>query len=72
MVRRCRRVDRFGRTARPSHNAPGEVRAITDDLVVDLDADGRGVRIAIQHASRNLDVRALETDSLPSRRDKFA
>ena len=48
------------------------MREITDDLVVDLDANGRVVGIAIQHASCNLDVRTFETDSLPTRHLKFA
>ena len=48
------------------------MREITDDLAVDLDADGRVVGIAIHHASRNLDVRTRETDSLPTRHLKVA
>ncbi|MBZ5567075.1 MAG: DUF2283 domain-containing protein [Acidobacteriia bacterium] len=47
--------------ARPSVDS----REIADGLVVDFDADGRVVGIDIQHASQSLDLRTLETESLP-------
>ena len=45
---------------------PGvESREIVDGLVVDLDANGDVVGIDVDHASRKLDLRILETRSLP-------
>ncbi len=41
-------------------------REIADGLVVDFDADGRVVGIDIQHASQSLDLKTLETESLPA------
>ncbi len=41
-------------------------REIADGLVVDFDADGRVVGIDIQHASQSLDLKTLETESLPT------
>ncbi|HXZ12564.1 MAG TPA: DUF2283 domain-containing protein [Candidatus Sulfotelmatobacter sp.] len=49
--------------ARPSVDS----REIQDGLVIDLDAQGRIVGIDIQHASELLDLRTLETESLPLR-----
>ncbi len=48
--------------ARPGADA----RKITDDLVIDFDAEGRPVGIDIQCASRNLDLSTLETHALPA------
>lgn len=41
-------------------------REIVDGLVVDFDAEGRVVGIDIQHASQSLDLKTLETESLPA------
>ena len=49
--------------ARPSVDS----REIADGLVVDFDAEGRVVGIDIQHASQSLDLKTLETESLPVR-----
>lgn len=49
--------------ARPSV----ESEEIRDGLVVDFDAAGKVVGIDIQHASENLDLSTLETDSLPTK-----
>jgi uncharacterized protein YuzE len=46
--------------ARPGADA----REIADGLVVDFDEEGRPVGIDIQHASRNLDLSTLETQTL--------
>ena len=42
-----------------------ESREIVQGLVVDFDADGNVVGIDIDHASRKLDLRTLETVALP-------
>jgi len=47
-------------------------REIADGLVVDFDAEGRVVGIDIQHASQSLDLKTLETESLPAVRTKLA
>ena len=47
--------------ARPSADS----REVADGVVVDLDADGNIVGIDIQHASRQLDLKTLETEALP-------
>jgi len=49
--------------ARPSTDS----REIADGLVVDFDAEGRVVGIDIQNASQSLDLKTLETESLPVR-----
>jgi uncharacterized protein YuzE len=41
-------------------------REVADGLVVDLDADGNIVGIDIQEASRKLDLKTIETESLPA------
>ena len=41
-------------------------REVVDGLVVDFDAEGRVVGIDIQHASQSLDLKTLETESLPA------
>ncbi len=38
---------------------------VADGVVIDLDEDGQIVGIDIQHASRRLDLRCVESDSLP-------
>ncbi len=48
--------------ARPSADS----REITEGLVVDFDSDGRVVGIDIQHASEIMDLKTLETESLPA------
>lgn len=48
--------------ARPSADS----REIADGLVIDFDGEGRVVGIDIQHASQTLDLRTLETESLPA------
>jgi uncharacterized protein YuzE len=51
---------------------PGaDAREIADGLVVDFDEEGRPVGIDIQHASRNLDLSTLETQTLPVPRAKL-
>jgi len=40
-------------------------REISDGLVVDYDDEGRIVGLDIQHASEQLDLATLETESLP-------
>ncbi len=42
-------------------------REISDDVVLDVDADGRPVGFDIQHASRLLDLSTLEPEALPAR-----
>jgi len=54
--------------ARPSADS----REIADGLVVDFDEDGNVVGIDIEHASEKLDLRALETESLPAATVKMA
>jgi uncharacterized protein YuzE len=54
--------------ARPSADS----REITEGLVVDFDADGRVVGIDIQHASEIMDLKTLETESLPAGKTRFA
>ena len=54
--------------ARPSADS----REITEGLVVDFDSDGRLVGIDIQHASEIMDLKTLETESLPTGKTKFA
>ena len=48
--------------ARPSVDS----REVQDGVVLDFDANGKIVGIDIQHASEVLDLRTLETDSLPA------
>jgi len=54
--------------ARPSADS----REITEGLVVDFDSDGRVVGIDIQHASEIMDLKTLETESLPAGKTKLA
>ncbi len=54
--------------ARPSVDS----REIADGLVVDFDAEGHVVGIDIQHASQSLDLKTLETESLPAVTTKIA
>ena len=47
---------------------PGaETREVSDGLNVDLDAGGEVVGFDIDHASRRVDLSALETEALPLR-----
>ena len=39
---------------------------VADGLVIDLDADGKVVGIDIDHASKLLDLKTLETEGLPA------
>jgi uncharacterized protein YuzE len=49
------------------NDRPGvDAHEVIDGMVVDLDADGRPVGIDIQHASRDLDLKTLETQALPA------
>jgi len=48
--------------ARPSADS----REIAEGLVADFDSDGRVVGIDIQHASEIMDLKTLETESLPA------
>ena len=54
--------------AKPSADS----REITEGLVVDFDADGKAVGIDIQHASQIMDLRTVETESLPAGRTRIA
>jgi uncharacterized protein YuzE len=46
---------------------PGaDAREIVDGMVIDFDAEGRPVGIDIQHASRDLDLSAVEIRALPA------
>jgi uncharacterized protein YuzE len=54
--------------ARPSADS----REIADGLVADFDADGRVVGIDIQHASKIMDLKTFETESLPAMKTKIA
>jgi uncharacterized protein YuzE len=47
-------------------------REIVEGLVVDFDAEGNVVGIDIQHASMKLDLKTLETESLPALAVKIA
>ena len=47
-------------------------REIAEGLVVDFDAEGNIVGIDIQHASRKLDLKTLETQALPTATVKMA
>jgi len=52
---------------------PGaDSREIADGLVVDFDAEGHVTGIDIQHASERLDLKTLETESLPATRTRSA
>lgn len=52
---------------------PGvDAREVADGLVVDFDVQGHAVGIDIQHASQVLDLRTLETVSLPALNLKMA
>lgn len=54
--------------AKPSTDS----REIAEGLVVDFDANGRVVGIDIQHASQVMDLRTLETESLPAGKTRIA
>lgn len=54
--------------ARPSADS----REIAEGLVVDFDSDGRVVGIDIQHASEIMDLKTLETESLPAGKTRLA
>jgi uncharacterized protein YuzE len=54
--------------ARPSADS----REVAEGLVVDFDGEGRVVGIDIQHASELLDLKTLETESLPTVRTRTA
>ncbi len=45
---------------------------VSDGVVLDLDVDGRPVGIDIQHASRTVELSALETAGLPALHLKLA
>jgi len=47
-------------------------REIADGLVADFDAEGRVVGIDIQHASKIMDLKTLETESLPAMKTRIA
>lgn len=47
-------------------------REIAEGLVADFDAEGRVVGIDIQHASQIMDLKTLETDSLPAGKPRIA
>jgi len=54
--------------ARPSADS----REIAEGLVVDFDSEGRVVGIDIQHASEVMDLKTLETESLPAGKTRLA
>lgn len=54
--------------AKPSADS----REVAEGLVLDFDADGRVVGIDVQHASEIMDLKTLETESLPASKTKFA
>ncbi len=54
--------------AKPSADS----REIAEGLVVDFDSDGRVVGIDIQHASEIMDLKTLETESLPASKTRLA
>jgi uncharacterized protein YuzE len=45
---------------------------ISNDVVADFDAEGNIVGLDIEHASKRLDLRTLETESLPALAVKIA
>jgi uncharacterized protein YuzE len=47
-------------------------REIADGLVLDFDTQGNVVGIDIDHASGKLDLKTIETTSLPASRTKIA
>jgi len=47
-------------------------REVARGLVIDFDAEGNIVGIDIDHASQKLDLKSLETVSLPALTAKFA
>jgi uncharacterized protein YuzE len=52
---------------------PGaDVHAVSDDIVLDMNADGELVGIEIQNASRHIDLSVLEIGSLPLKNLIFA
>lgn len=55
-------------TSKPSADS----KEVADGVVLDLDEKGQLVGIDIQHASIRLDLKTLETDSLPAQRTKLA
>ena len=55
-----------------AHRPSADSREISDGLVLDFDADGNIVGIDIDHASKRLDLKTLETESLPAVHVKIA
>ena len=47
-------------------------REIVSGLVADFDAEGNVVGLDIDHASQKLDLKSLETTSLPTLATKFS
>ena len=47
-------------------------KEVADGVVVDFDANGNSVGIDIQDASKKLDLKTLETESLPTTSTKIA
>lgn len=50
-----------------SAKASATSREIAEGLVIDFDEDGHVVGIDIEHASRHLDLKTVETEALPVR-----
>lgn len=48
-----------------STKASSDSQEISEDLVVDFDREGNVVGFDIQHASKKLDLKTLETSALP-------
>ena len=54
--------------AKPSADS----REVAEGLVVDFDANGKVVGIDIEHASEIMDLKTVETESLPAGKTKIA
>lgn len=52
--------------------ASADSREIAEGLVLDFDTDGNVVGIDIDHASEKLDLKTIETTSLPATATKIA
>lgn len=50
-----------------SAKASATSREIAEGLVIDFDEEGHVVGIDIEHASRHLDLKTVETEALPVR-----
>ena len=55
-----------------SSKVSAETKEIVEGLLVDFDAEGNVVGIDIEHASQKIDLKSLETISLPTLNLKVA